>query len=172
MTFDSHLWHIKTPEMTGTKLKFWLKFWFRLDSVPATGRNFSGILNLVDQDAVDMFPVWSENEEIRRDRRLMKEHQRFRESMQVQVAANRARENTASSHSVQQQPASSSQQLPPAPMLTNNYLHLTQSCGYLYHFSFPIYSFVHHHKSCLGFRLSVLWTHCVCGESSLVLVCQ
>jgi hypothetical protein len=37
---------LKTPEMTGTKSKFWSKFQFRLDSVPATGRNFSGILNL------------------------------------------------------------------------------------------------------------------------------
>jgi hypothetical protein len=37
---------LKTPEMTGTKSKFWSKFRFRLDSVPATGRNFSGILNL------------------------------------------------------------------------------------------------------------------------------
>jgi hypothetical protein len=32
--------------MTGTNLKFRSKFWIRLDSVPATGRNFSGILNL------------------------------------------------------------------------------------------------------------------------------
>jgi hypothetical protein len=37
---------MKTPEMTGTKSKFWSKFQFRLDSVPATGRNFSGISNL------------------------------------------------------------------------------------------------------------------------------
>jgi hypothetical protein len=37
---------LKTPEMTGTKSKFWSKFRFRLDSVPATGRNFAGILNL------------------------------------------------------------------------------------------------------------------------------
>ena len=40
------LQHIKTLEMTATKSKFWLAFWFRLDSVPVTGRNFSGILNL------------------------------------------------------------------------------------------------------------------------------
>jgi hypothetical protein len=78
----------------------------------------------VDQDAVDMFPVWSENEEIRRDRRLLKEQQCFRESMQAQVATNRerrarsssvdgAQQNTTSSQSVQQQPVSSStQQLP------------------------------------------------------------
>jgi hypothetical protein len=46
MTFDSHLWHIKTPEMTGMKSKFRSKFRFRLYSVPATGRNFPGILNL------------------------------------------------------------------------------------------------------------------------------
>jgi hypothetical protein len=32
--------------MTGMKSKFQLKFQFRLDSLPATGRNFSGILNL------------------------------------------------------------------------------------------------------------------------------
>jgi hypothetical protein len=37
---------LKTPEMTGTKSKFRSKFRFRLDSVPATGRNFAGILNL------------------------------------------------------------------------------------------------------------------------------
>jgi hypothetical protein len=37
---------LKTPEMTGTKSKFRSKFRFRLYSVPATGRNFSGILNL------------------------------------------------------------------------------------------------------------------------------
>jgi hypothetical protein len=43
------LWHIKTPEMTGTKSKFRLAFQFWLDSVPATGRNFSGISNLVFQ---------------------------------------------------------------------------------------------------------------------------
>jgi hypothetical protein len=43
MTYD-------TPEMTGTKSKFRSKFQFRLDSVPATGRNFSGILNLADGD--------------------------------------------------------------------------------------------------------------------------
>jgi hypothetical protein len=35
--------------MTGTKSKFRLAFRFRLDSVPATGRNFSGILNLVSK---------------------------------------------------------------------------------------------------------------------------
>jgi hypothetical protein len=39
MTFD-------TPEMTGMKSKFRSKFRFRLYSVPATGRNLSGILNL------------------------------------------------------------------------------------------------------------------------------
>ncbi len=44
--FDSHLWHIKTPEMTGTKSKFRLAFRFQLDYWPATGRNFSGIFNL------------------------------------------------------------------------------------------------------------------------------
>jgi hypothetical protein len=49
MTFDSHLLHIKTPEMTGTKSKFRSKFRFRLDSAPATGRNFSGILNLANE---------------------------------------------------------------------------------------------------------------------------
>ena len=38
---------LKTPEMTGTKSKFRSKFRFRLDSVPVTGRNFAGILNLV-----------------------------------------------------------------------------------------------------------------------------
>ena len=38
---------LKTPEMTRTKSKFRSKFRFRLDSVPATGRNFAGILNLV-----------------------------------------------------------------------------------------------------------------------------
>jgi hypothetical protein len=32
--------------MTGTKSKFRSKFWFWLDSWPATGRNFSGIFNL------------------------------------------------------------------------------------------------------------------------------
>jgi hypothetical protein len=32
--------------MTGTILKFPSKFQFLIDSVPATGRNFSGILNL------------------------------------------------------------------------------------------------------------------------------
>jgi hypothetical protein len=32
--------------MTGTKSKFRSKFRFQLNSVPATGRNFSGILNL------------------------------------------------------------------------------------------------------------------------------
>jgi hypothetical protein len=37
---------LKTPEMTGTKSKFRSKFRFRLDSVPTTGRNFAGILNL------------------------------------------------------------------------------------------------------------------------------
>jgi hypothetical protein len=36
---------LKTPEMTGTKLKIRSKFRFRLDSVPATGRNFSEILD-------------------------------------------------------------------------------------------------------------------------------
>jgi hypothetical protein len=40
---------LKTPEMTGTKSKFRSKFRFRLYSVPATGRNFSGILNLAWQ---------------------------------------------------------------------------------------------------------------------------
>ena len=44
---------LKTPEMTGTKLKFWSKFRFRLYSVPATGRNFAGILNLVGIDLSD-----------------------------------------------------------------------------------------------------------------------
>ena len=34
---------LKTLEMTGTKSKFRSKFWLRLDSVPVTGRNFSGI---------------------------------------------------------------------------------------------------------------------------------
>jgi hypothetical protein len=38
---------LKPPEMTGTKSKFRSKFRFRLDSMPATGRNFAGILNLV-----------------------------------------------------------------------------------------------------------------------------
>jgi hypothetical protein len=51
MTFDSHLWHIKTPEMTGTKSKFRSKFRLRLNSVPATGRNFSGILNLAGRNS-------------------------------------------------------------------------------------------------------------------------
>jgi hypothetical protein len=37
---------LKTPEMTGTKSKFRSKFRFQLYSVPATGRNISGILNL------------------------------------------------------------------------------------------------------------------------------
>jgi hypothetical protein len=40
---------LKTPEMTGTKSKFRSKFRFWLYSVPATGRNFSGILNLASQ---------------------------------------------------------------------------------------------------------------------------
>jgi hypothetical protein len=35
--------------MTGMKSKFRSKFRFWLYSVPATGRNFSGILNLVSQ---------------------------------------------------------------------------------------------------------------------------
>jgi hypothetical protein len=44
---------LKTPEMTGTKLKFRSKFRFWLDSVPATGRNFAGISNLdtIDDDS-------------------------------------------------------------------------------------------------------------------------
>jgi hypothetical protein len=41
------LMNLKTPEMTGrTKSKFQSKFQFRLYSMPATGRNFSRILNL------------------------------------------------------------------------------------------------------------------------------
>jgi hypothetical protein len=48
MTFD-------TPEMAGTKSKFRLAFRFRLDSVPATGRNFSGILNLGVMAAIAPF---------------------------------------------------------------------------------------------------------------------
>jgi hypothetical protein len=45
---------LKTPEMTGTKSKFWSKFQFRLYSVPATGRNFSGILNLASYIVVSV----------------------------------------------------------------------------------------------------------------------
>ena len=48
MTFD-------TPEMTGTKSKFRSKFRFRLYSVPATGRNFSGILNLASSTPSNSF---------------------------------------------------------------------------------------------------------------------
>jgi hypothetical protein len=46
---------LKTLEMTGTKSKFRSKFRFRLDSVPVTGRNFSGILNLAAVN--DVHPV-------------------------------------------------------------------------------------------------------------------
>jgi hypothetical protein len=65
MTFDSHLWHIKTPEMTETKSKFRSKFRFRLYSVPATGRNFSGILNLAwNSGPSNFFPGNEESSEL------------------------------------------------------------------------------------------------------------
>jgi hypothetical protein len=49
---------LKTPEMTGTKSMFRSKFRFQLYSVPATGQNFAGILNLGGKSG-----VWCESKQ-------------------------------------------------------------------------------------------------------------